>query len=84
MLFMDYVPNFPNAVMHSSCLSVTNKFFQLALRLRCAAGQMQAALRGLVLLEVSLPVPWERLVEMRLGPRLDESSHHLFLEVMGK
>jgi hypothetical protein len=45
---------------------------------------MQAALKGLVLLDVGLPVPWERVVEMRLGPRLNECSHHLFLEVMGK
>jgi len=45
---------------------------------------MQAALKGLVVLEVRLPVPWERVVEMRVGPRLEECSHHLFLEVMGK
>lgn len=45
---------------------------------------MQAALRGLVLLEVQMPKAWERISELQFGPRLGEPSHHLFLEIMGK
>ena len=44
-----------------------------------------AELRGLVLLDVTLPKAWERVVRLSFGPRLSEqSSHHVFLEVMGR
>lgn len=50
----------------------------------CAAEQIQAALRGKVLLDVRLPKQWERNAELEFGPRLGEPSHRLFLEIMGK
>ena len=49
-----------------------------------AANQMQSALRGLVLLDVYLPLDWERVVELKFGPRLDNCTHRLYLEIMGK
>ena len=49
-----------------------------------AANQMQSALRGLVLLDVRLPLDWERVVELRFGPRLDDCTQCLYLEIMGK
>lgn len=50
----------------------------------CAAEQMQAAIRGLILLDIDIPMMWERVATLKLGPRLDECTHHLYLEVMGK
>lgn len=51
----------------------------------CAGEQLQAALAGLVLLEVALPRAWERVVRLRFGPRLsDPPSAALWLEVMGR
>ena len=51
----------------------------------CAGEQLQAALGGLVLLEVALPRAWERVVRLRFGPRLsDPLSSSLWLEVMGR
>ena len=44
-----------------------------------------AELRGLVLLQVTLPKAWERVVRLSFGPRLSERpSHHVHLEVMGR
>ena len=49
-----------------------------------AAKQMQFALRGLVLLDVCTPLEWERVVELKFGPRLEDCTQRLYLEVMGK
>ena len=38
-----------------------------------------------MLLDVTLPKAWERVVRLSFGPRLSEQpSHHVFLEVMGR
>ena len=51
----------------------------------CAGEQLQSELAGLVLLEASMPRPWERVVQLQLGPRQsDPASHALWLEIMGR
>ena len=45
---------------------------------------MASALKGLVLSSVELPREWERIVELKFGPRRSEVSHRLYLEVMAK
>ena len=49
-----------------------------------AASQLHSALRGLILLDIRIPLQWERVVELKFGPRLQECSHCLYLEIMGK
>ena len=42
-------------------------------------------LRGLILLDATLPRPWERVALLRFGPRLGEpATHHVYLEVQGR
>ena len=50
-----------------------------------AGEQLQAELAGLVLLAVAMPRPWERVVQLQLGPRQsDPATHAVWLEVMGR
>ncbi|GLI67503.1 hypothetical protein VaNZ11_011705 [Volvox africanus] len=47
--------------------------------------QVREALCGLVLVDVGMPAPWERLADLRFGVRPGESpSHHLYCEVMAR
>lgn len=42
-------------------------------------------LRGLILLDATLPRAWERVALLRFGPRLDEPpTRHVCLEVQGR
>ena len=50
-----------------------------------AGEQLQSELAGLVLLEVAMPRPWERVVQLQLGPRhSDPATRAVWLEVMGR
>lgn len=47
--------------------------------------QLHAALRSRILQRVSLPAPWERVVELQVGDRAsDHPTMRLFLEVLGR
>ena len=51
----------------------------------CVGEQLQSELAGLVLLEVALPRPWERVVQLQMGPRVsDPATHAVWLEIMGR
>lgn len=42
-------------------------------------------LAGKVLTHAAMPCAWERVAELRFGPRISENpSHLLYLEVMGR
>ncbi len=42
-------------------------------------------LRGLILLDATLPRPWERVALLGFGSRLGvPASHHVYLEVQGR
>lgn len=46
---------------------------------------MQNQLKGLILLEASVPVPWERVASLRLGVRASEAPcRSLQFETMGR
>ena len=50
-----------------------------------AASQVRDTVGGRVLVGVSLPAPWERVVELCFGQRPGEPpSHHLYVEVMAR
>ena len=56
-------------------------------QLLCLKGFASATdeLRGLVLLDATLPRPWERVALLRFGPRLGEpATRHVYLEVQGR
>ena len=42
-------------------------------------------LRGLILLDATLPKAWERVALLKFGARLGEpATHHVYLEVQGR
>lgn len=47
--------------------------------------QVEGALKGCVLANVTLPNPWDRILQLSFSTRLGESaSHHLYCEIMGR
>ncbi|GIL57435.1 hypothetical protein Vafri_12660 [Volvox africanus] len=47
--------------------------------------QVREALCGLVLVDVGMPAPWERVADLQFGVRPGESpTHHLYCEVMAR
>ena len=47
--------------------------------------QIQSQVRGLVLLDATVPQQWERVVQLSFGPRPGTPpTHHIFFEVMGR
>lgn len=51
-----------------------------------AAGeQIQSQIRGLVLLDATIPQVWERVVQLSFGKRPGTpASLHIFFEIMGR
>lgn len=50
-----------------------------------AGEQLQAQIRGLVLLNASVPQAWERVVQLSLGTRPGaDPTFNLFFELMGR
>ncbi len=47
--------------------------------------QIQAHIKGLVLLDATIPQDWERVVQLSLGSRPGApASLHIFFEIMGR
>ena len=51
----------------------------------CSGEQIQSQIKGLVLLDATIPQAWERVVQLSLGKRPGTSATlHIYFEIMGR